>query len=63
MNFSDEIKQQALALGFDACGICRAQDSEQGTYYRQWLSAGYQAGMDYLERNVDKRIDPRLLVP
>jgi len=63
MNFSDEIKQQALALGFDACGICRAQDSEQGTYYRQWLSAGYQAGMDYLGRNVDKRIDPRLLVP
>jgi epoxyqueuosine reductase len=63
MNFSDEIKQQALAIGFDACGICRAQDSEQGTYYRQWLSAGYQAGMDYLERNVDKRIDPRLLVP
>ena len=63
MNFSDEIKQKALAIGFDACGICRAQDSGQDTYYRQWLSAGYQAGMDYLERNVDKRIDPRLLVP
>jgi len=34
-----------------------------GHILSQWLSAGYQAGMDYLERNVDKRIDPRLLVP
>ncbi|MDO5523242.1 MAG: tRNA epoxyqueuosine(34) reductase QueG [Bacteroidia bacterium] len=62
MTFSQEIKQYALSLGFDACGICRAQDSEQETNYMKWLSEECQAGMGYLERNVDKRMDPRLLV-
>ena len=62
MTFSEEIKQYALSLGFDACGICRAEDSEQEANYMKWLSEECQAGMSYLERNIDKRMDPRLLV-
>ena len=62
MTFSEEIKQQAYALGFDACGICRAADSGEEARYRQWLSENGHAGMDYMERNIDKRLDPRLLV-
>lgn len=62
MTFSEEIKQYALSLGFDACGICRAEDSEQEANYMKWLSDECQAGMGYLERNIDKRMDPRLLV-
>lgn len=62
MTFSEEIKQYALSLGFDACGICRAEESDQGVYYRKWLSERCHAGMDYLERNIDKRMDSRLLV-
>ena len=62
MTFSEEIKQHALSLGFDACGICRAEDSEQEANYMKWLSEECQAGMSYLERNIDKRMDPRLLV-
>ena len=62
MTFSEEIKQHALSLGFDACGICRGEESEQEVHYRRWLLEECHAGMGYLERNIDKRMDPRLLV-
>ena len=62
MTFSEEIKQYALSLGFDACGICRAEESEQEVHYRRWLLEECHAGMGYLERNIDKRMDPRMLV-
>ncbi len=62
MTFSEEIKQHALSLGFDACGICRAHDSGEEERYMQWLSDNCQAGMSYMERNIEKRLDPRELV-
>ena len=62
MTFSEQIKQKALELGFDACGICRATDSEQEERYMAWLANESQGGMGYLERNIEKRLDPRLLV-
>ena len=62
MNFSEEIKQAAIELGFDACGICAADDSGQYSNYTHWISSGFQGDMSYLERNLEKRIDPRKLV-
>ena len=62
MTFSEQIKQKALELGFDACGVCRATDSEQEAHYMDWLANECQAGMSYMERNIEKRLDPRLLV-
>ena len=62
MSFSQEIKQQALQLGFDACGICRATGSGEEERYMEWLRDHCQGTMGYLERNIDKRLDPRLLV-
>jgi len=62
MSFSEEIKQQALLLGFDACGICRAENSGEEAHYMEWIREHCQSGMAYLERNIDKRVDPRLLV-
>lgn len=31
--------------------------------FEKWLKVGYNGEMDYMERNFDKRLDPRLLVP
>lgn len=62
MTLSEEIKQYALSLGFDAVGICRAEDSEQEENYMKWLAEECQGGMGYMERNIEKRMDPRLLV-
>lgn len=58
------IKDTALSLGFDACGIAKAEFLEEdAAYLRNWLNDGKQGNMQYLERNFEKRTDPRLLVP
>ena len=63
MTISEKIKEYALSLGFDACGICRAESSREEEQLRQWIAMNYQGDMSYLERNIEKRNDPRLLVP
>lgn len=62
MTPSEKIKQHALSLGFDACGICRAESSGEEDNLREWIRLNYQGDMSYLERNIEKRADPRLLV-
>ncbi len=58
------IKDTALSLGFDACGIAKADFLEEdAVYLRSWLNEGRHGDMHYLERNFEKRTDPRLLVP
>lgn len=60
---SEEIKRIALEVGFDACGIARAEALADEEYpLREWLRRGWHGDLDYMDRNVDKRMDPRLLV-
>jgi epoxyqueuosine reductase len=56
------VKQRALALGFDLCGIARARPLDPGPLQR-WLDAGYHAGLQYMRERVAERLDPRLLLP
>jgi epoxyqueuosine reductase len=56
------IKRQAAALGFALCGICRADPSDHGAFFRRWLAEGRHGQMDWLERNVEVRLDPRKLL-
>ena len=62
MTFSEEIKIEALRLGFDACGISPADNSGEEERYMKWIEDNWHADMHYMARNIDKRIDPRLLV-
>lgn len=62
MTPSNKIKQYARTLGFDACGICCAESSGEEDNLREWIRRNYQGDMSYLERNIEKRDDPRLLV-
>lgn len=60
---ADFVKQTARDLGFSACGITDTQiPTETLLQYQAWLDAGYHGDMDYLERNLDKRAQPALLV-
>lgn len=63
-NTSNAIKEYAKSLGFDACGICKAEtiDIEAEKSLDQWLTDKYNGEMEYLARNQEKRIDPTLLV-
>jgi epoxyqueuosine reductase len=57
------IKAEALRLGFDGCGISRADHLvEAAEYLNDWLRAGYQGSMSYMERHTAMRVDPRKLV-
>lgn len=60
----DFIRHTALAVGFDDCGIAKADAlTEDAVLMRRWLDEGQHGNMAYLERDFDKRTDPRLLVP
>jgi epoxyqueuosine reductase len=60
---SSMIKSEAERLGFDGCGISRAEKlNEESGFLQQWLDKGYHAGMTYMENHFEKRVDPRLLV-
>jgi epoxyqueuosine reductase len=63
-SLSQQIKLKAKELGFDGIGISKAGKLEGYTEsYQNWLQAGFQAGMEYMERNSEKRMDPTVLVP
>lgn len=57
------IRDKALNIGFDLVGISPVGDFPEGQYYKQWLTKGYHAGMQYMERNSEKRVDVRNIVP
>ncbi len=57
------IKSKAIKHGFSYCGISKADFLEsEAPRLEAWLKAGKQGTMSYMERNFDKRLDPRLLV-
>lgn len=57
------IKEQAKRLGFISCGISKADFlEEEAPRLEQWLKAGMQGEMRYMENHFDKRLDPRKLV-
>ena len=54
---------EARRLGFDLFGVTAADPLEGAGYYARWVELGYAGDMAYLERNREKRADPRQLVP
>ena len=57
------IKMELSGLGFFACGISKAEHlPEHEKRVEKWLESEMQGEMSYLERNKEKRYDPRKLV-
>ncbi|MCK5104556.1 MAG: tRNA epoxyqueuosine(34) reductase QueG [Cyclobacteriaceae bacterium] len=58
------IKQKAKALGFDYCGISKAEKLEtEEANLNTWLSKGFHGKMAYMENHFELRLDPTKLVP
>jgi len=58
------IKQKAEELGFDYCGISKAEKLEPvEANLDTWLSKGFHGKMAYMENHFDLRLDPCKLVP
>lgn len=61
---SSGVKALAERLGFDACGISKAERlDDEARLLETWLNRGYHGTMGWMERNFEKRIDPTELVP
>ena len=61
---SQLIKKLAKEIGFASCGISKARFlKEEEKNFENWLKQGNQGTMSYLERNFDKRLNPKKLVP
>jgi epoxyqueuosine reductase len=58
------IKAKAAELGFAGVGISRADAlTEEGARLREWLDRRYHGTMEWMERNFEKRVDQRTIVP
>jgi epoxyqueuosine reductase len=63
-NNSQFIKQTAHQLGFDYCGIAKAEFlSEDAKRLEAWLQKGFNGSMNYMNNYFDLRTNPQKLVP
>lgn len=63
MELEERIRRRALELGFALCGFARLRPLEREAYVRSWVAEGRAGEMHYLERNLEKRLDPQLVLP
>ncbi|MCY4605416.1 MAG: DUF1730 domain-containing protein, partial [Gemmatimonadetes bacterium] len=63
MSLTEQIRHKARALGFTSVGFAPADPLKGAEFYARWVALGYAGQMDYLKRHLDKREDPRRMVP
>jgi epoxyqueuosine reductase len=55
----DEIRAEALRLGFDACGFASASDAwPNGGWLREFVAEGFHGDMGWMEETLDRRAHP-----
>ncbi len=61
---TEKIKQKAIEIGFAKIGIVPAETlTQEGEHFFKWLEKGYQGEMKWLEREPEKRTNPKLIFP
>ncbi|MCW5943209.1 MAG: tRNA epoxyqueuosine(34) reductase QueG [Fimbriimonadaceae bacterium] len=59
---TEDLKEQARALGFEPVGVCDAVPAPHQDAYETWLAKGYHGTMGYLARSVALRAHPAMLL-
>jgi epoxyqueuosine reductase len=57
------LRSWALEAGFDRAGVAALVPAATGPAFRRWLDRGDQAGMGWLERRVEARLEPATVLP
>ena len=58
------VVEKAKAVGFDLVGFAKAEIlKKESEHLSEWLDKNHQAGMDYMERNFEKRKDVKQILP
>jgi epoxyqueuosine reductase len=61
---NDIVIKEAHSVGFDLVGFAKAEVLiEEINKIKEWLQRGYQSGMKYMERNLEKRRDVNKILP
>lgn len=58
-----ELVAAAREEGAEACGVAAVPGEVGLEYYRRWIAEGRHGTMAWMEQNVEKRGDPRLVLP
>ena len=56
---ADAIKAKAVEVGFDLCGIARAERHPKLARLTDWIAQGRSGEMDYLAVSSQERLDVR----
>ena len=63
-NLTELIRQHAHFEGFEKVGIVRCAVLEkEGGHLNEWLSRNFHGDMSWMQRDVEKRIDPNRILP
>lgn len=63
INLSQSIKAKAFDLGFENVGFADLSSfNKDEDSFQRWIDSGFNADMSYMNRNVEKRINPAFLV-
>ena len=62
MNSARELKDRALAQGFDLVGVAAAGPAESGRHLDDWIAEGRYGGMGYMARTAVQRSHPKHLL-
>ncbi len=60
---TERFKERARELGFDLVRIAEAGRAPHADALIQWLARGYHGEMAYMARDVERRLDPRRVLP
>jgi epoxyqueuosine reductase len=63
MRIEAKLTAEAQRLGFATLGVAHAEASQTLAFFQTWLDSHNAAGMDWLQRHMELRADPRVLVP
>ena len=59
----EQIRRRALELGFDDCRFTRADAPDARKEFRNWVVQKKHGEMAWMERSVEKRTEPQMVLP
>lgn len=62
-DFKPQLIAKALALGFADCRVAEAKEAPHRALYEQWVADGKYGDMAWMARNLERRTDPRVVLP
>ncbi len=60
---AETLRGRLHALGFDVVRFAKAGPAEDSATLQRWLQEGFHADLAWMARNVEKRADPREILP